>query len=112
MSESMETVIVGGGQAGLAVSYLLTQQGRQNIILERADKAAEAWRNHRWDSFTFVTTNWTIQLPGAEYSGPDPDGFMPQKDIITYFEEYINKYKLPIRYNAEAISVETSVPTW
>lgn len=102
----METVIVGGGQAGLAVSYLLTQQGRQNVILEKADKPAEAWRNHRWDSFTFVTTNWTIQLPGAEYTGPDPDGFMPLKDIIAYFEEYIDRYKLPIRYNSEVISVE------
>jgi putative flavoprotein involved in K+ transport len=106
MIESMETVIVGGGQAGLAVSYLLTQQGRQNVILEKADKPAEAWRNHRWDSFTFVTTNWTIQLPGAEYTGPDPDGFMPLKDIIAYFEEYIDRYKLPIRYNSEVISVE------
>ncbi len=107
MSESMETVIVGGGQAGLAVSYLLTQQGRQNIILERADKAAEAWRNHRWDSFTFVTTNWTIKLPGAEYTGSDPDGFMPKKDIIGYFEDYIEQYSLPVRYNTEAISVES-----
>ncbi|HET6446989.1 MAG TPA: NAD(P)/FAD-dependent oxidoreductase [candidate division Zixibacteria bacterium] len=108
MSETMETVIVGGGQAGLAVSYLLTQQGRQNIILEKADKAAEAWRNHRWDSFTFVTTNWTNQLPGAEYTGPDPEGFLPLKDIISYFEDYIERYNLPVRYNTEALSVEKS----
>ena len=109
MSETMETVIVGGGQAGLAVSYLLTQQGRQNIVLERATKAAEAWRNHRWDSFTFVTTNWTIQLPGAEYAGPDPDGFLSLKDIISYFENYVERYNLPVQYNTEALSVEKSV---
>jgi len=106
MHEYIETVIVGGGQAGLATSYLLTQQGKSNIILEKASKAADAWRNHRWDSFTFVTTNWTIQLPGAEYTGADPDGFMPLKDIIAYFEGYIERYKLPIQYNTEVISVD------
>jgi len=106
MHEYIETVIVGGGQAGLATSYLLTQQGKSNIILEKAGKAAEAWRNHRWDSFTFVTTNWTIQLPGAEYTGADPDGFMPLKDIIAYFEDYVERYKLPIRYDTEVVSVD------
>ena len=106
MHEYIETVIVGGGQAGLATSYLLTQQGKSNIILEKAGKAAEAWRNHRWDSFTFVTTNWTIQLPGAEYTGADPDGFMPLKDIIAYFEDYVDRYKLPIQYDTEVVSVD------
>jgi putative flavoprotein involved in K+ transport len=106
MTEYVETVIVGGGQAGLAVSYHLTQQGREHTILEQASQAAEAWRNHRWDSFTFITPNWMIRMPGAEYQGPDPDGFMPRDEIVAYFEEYIERFKLPIRYGVRVTSVE------
>jgi putative flavoprotein involved in K+ transport len=68
MSESIDTVIVGGGQAGLDVSYYLTQQGRAHVVLERSLQAANAWRNQRWDSFTFVTPNWTARLPGSDES--------------------------------------------
>ena len=87
MTKYVETVIVGGGQAGLAISYYLTQQGRAHTILEQASQAAEAWRNHRWDSFTFITPNWMIRLPGAEYQGDDPHGFMPRDQIVAYFEK-------------------------
>ena len=55
MSEYVETVIVGGGQARVAVRYYLRQQGRAHTVLEQASQPAEAWRNHRWDSFTLVT---------------------------------------------------------
>ena len=51
----IDTVIVGGGQAGLAISYYLTQEGREHVTLERAPAVANAWRNQRWDSFTLVT---------------------------------------------------------
>ncbi|WP_158680539.1 FAD-dependent oxidoreductase [Nostoc sp. 'Lobaria pulmonaria (5183) cyanobiont'] len=54
MSEYIETVIVGGGQAGLSISYYLTQEGCQHIVLERSPQASNAWRNQRWDSFTLV----------------------------------------------------------
>ena len=47
------------------------------------------FRSHRWDSFTFVTPNWTIRLPGAEYQGDDPDGFLPRAGIIALFEQYL-----------------------
>jgi putative flavoprotein involved in K+ transport len=68
MTEYIQTVIVGGGQAGLSVSYYLTQQNRQHIVLEQAAEAANAWRNHRWDSFTLNTPNWQSTLP--EWSAP------------------------------------------
>jgi putative flavoprotein involved in K+ transport len=108
MTEHMETVIVGGGQAGLAVSYYLSQQGRAHAILEKAAQPAEAWRNHRWDSFTLVTPNWTVRMPGAEYQGDDPDGFMPRDEVVAYLEEYIERFRLPIRYGVRVSSVEAN----
>jgi putative flavoprotein involved in K+ transport len=106
MAETIDTLIVGGGQAGLAVSYYLTQQGRPHVVLEQASKPAEAWRNHRWDSFTFVTPNWMVQLPGAAYAGPDPDGFMPRAEIVAYFEQYVECFRLPVRYHTQVTAVE------
>jgi putative flavoprotein involved in K+ transport len=106
MTEYIETVIVGGGQAGLAVSYHLTQQGREHTILEQAAQPAEMWRNRRWDSFTLVTPNWTIRMPGAEYQGDDLDGFLPRDEIVAHFEEYIERFRLPIQYGVRVTSVE------
>ena len=65
MGQTVETVIIGGGQAGLATSYNLNQSGREHIVLEQAAQAGNAWRNGRWDSFTLVTPNWSFRLPGA-----------------------------------------------
>jgi putative flavoprotein involved in K+ transport len=105
MIEKIDTIIVGAGQGGLSTSYHLSQQGREHVILEQADQAASAWRK-RWDTFTLITPNWTIQLPGAEYQGDDPDGFMARDEVIAYFEEYIERFKLPIRYGIRVTSVE------
>ena len=105
MTEQVDTIIVGAGQGGLSTSYYLMQQGRDHIILEQADQVAEAWRK-RWDSFTLITPNWTIRLPGAEYQGDDPDGFMARDEVITYFEEYIEQFKMPIRFGIRMTSVE------
>jgi len=106
LTETVDTLVVGGGQAGLAVSYHLMQQGRPHVVLEQAAQAGEAWRNHRWDSFTFVTPNWMIQLPGAAYAGPDPDGYLPRDEIVTYFEQYVQRFRLPVRYETRVTRVE------
>lgn len=106
--EQVETIIVGGGQAGLSVSYYLTQQGHNHLVLEQAVQPGEAWRNHRWDSFTFVTPNWMIRLPGAEYDGGNPDGFLPQAEIVAYFEAYVARFNLPIRYGVRVTAVEST----
>ena len=103
--EKFETIIIGGGQAGLATSYHLKQLGREHVIFEAAEKAGNAWRNDRWDSFTFVTPNWSIQLPGAKYDGNDPDGFLPKDEIVAYFERYVEKYDLPVRYKTCVLEV-------
>jgi putative flavoprotein involved in K+ transport len=76
-NERVETVIIGGGQAGLAMSYHLSQLGCEHIVLER-QRIAERWRSERWDSLTFQFPNWAMQLPGFTYRGADPDGFAPR----------------------------------
>lgn len=66
MIQEIETIIIGGGQAGLATSYYLSQRGREQIVLEKAAQTGNAWRNDRWDSFALLTPNWSFRLPGAE----------------------------------------------
>jgi putative flavoprotein involved in K+ transport len=105
MAQNIETVIVGGGQGGLATSYTLSRQGHEHIILERAAQAAPAWRDDRWDSFCLVTPNWGFRLPGAEYRGDSPDSYMPKAEVIRHFEQYIEQYALPVQYNTQVASV-------
>jgi putative flavoprotein involved in K+ transport len=104
--ERIDTVIVGGGQAGLATSYYLGAQNREHVVLEQAARAADAWRNDRWDSFTLVTPNWTLRMPGAEYAGDEPEGFMPRAEVVDYFERYVDRFALPVEYGARVLSVE------
>jgi len=106
MTEQIETLIIGGGQAGLALSYYLTQRGRDHVVLEQAAQAGNRWRNYCWDSFTWVTPNWTIRLPGAEYQGDDPDAFLTRAEIVAYFEQYVERFNLPVRYGVRAMAVE------
>jgi putative flavoprotein involved in K+ transport len=103
--ERIETVIVGGGQAGLATSYFLTQHRREHVVLERAAQAGSAWRN-RWDSFTLVTPNWALMMPGVGYNGPDRYGYMPRDEVVAYFERYAERFHLSVRYSSQVLSVE------
>jgi putative flavoprotein involved in K+ transport len=105
VANRIETLIIGGGQAGLATSYCLKQHGKEHIVLERADRAGHAWRQ-RWDSFTLVTPNWTFRLPGAEYKGANPDGFMPRDEIVGTFERYAADNALPISFGEEVTAIE------
>src|SRR5499425_1251648 len=105
-TRQVETVIVGGGQAGLALSYYLKQAGREHVVLERAPAVANAWRNQRWDSFTLVTPNFQVRMPGAEYSGGDPYGFMSLAEVVKYFDDYVERFRLPVHCGVEVFSVE------
>ena len=106
MTEQIDTLIVGGGQAGLSLSYYLTQQRRSHVILEQAAQLANAWRSHRWDSFTLVTPNWQIRLPGYEYQGDDPHGFLSRIEVVDYLERYAASFNAPVRFGLRATAVE------
>ncbi len=105
MATNIETVIVGGGQGGLAVSYYLTAAGREHVVFEKTSQPGNAWRNDRWDSFTLVTPNWSFRLPGAEYSDDRPDGFMPRGEIVHRFETYVQHNRLPVEFGVQVDSV-------
>src|SRR5262249_8888997 len=80
-----------------------TLRGCDHLVLEQASAPANAWRNHRWDSFTLNTPNWQSQLPGAPILG-DPNGFMSREEIVAYIEKYATR--LPVRYSTRVKSVE------
>jgi len=88
-------LIIGGGQAGLSMSWCLKQRGIDHLIFEK-HRIAEAWRTQRWDSFCLVTPNWQCQLPGFPYAGPDPNGFMVKNQIVEYIEAYARSFSPPV----------------
>jgi putative flavoprotein involved in K+ transport len=104
MTQQIDVVIIGGGQAGLALSYYLTQQGRAHVVLERG-QVAETWRSQRWDSFTLVTPNWMTQLPGFPYQGEDPDSFLPRDDVVTFLERYARSFQAPVHCGVQSTAV-------
>lgn len=104
-TDKTDTVIVGGGQSGLALSFLLTEQGRNHVVLEKHHRVGETWRR-RWDSFTLVTPNWQLQLPGHPYRGTDPDGFTPRGGVVDYLEAYAGLFNPPLRFGANVTSVQ------
>ena len=99
-------MVIGGGQAGLAVSYYLTEQRHDHVVLEQAPYVASAWRDKRWDSFTLVTPNWTVRLPGFPYTGIDPDGFMARSEIVSHFELYAASFAAPVRHGHSVSAVD------
>lgn len=107
MKTHYSVAIVGGGQAGLSMSYCLTEQGFDHVIFEK-NRIAESWRSQRWDAFCLVTPNWQCLLPGFPYDGNDPHGFMQRDDIVQYIEAYAKSFNLPIKEGAEVSQVRKS----
>lgn len=97
--------IVGGGQAGLSVSYHLKERGIDHLVFEK-ETAAHTWATQRWDTFCLVTPNWQCDLPGHRYDGPDPDGFMKKDEIVAYLKAFVAKVKPPIREGVAVTRVE------
>ncbi len=102
--EQREVVVVGGGQAGLALSWYLVRDGVDHVVLER-DTRMHTWTDARWDSFCLVTPNWQCRLPGYHYRGPDPDGFMVRKEIVEWLDGYADSFDVPLREGTAVTSV-------
>jgi putative flavoprotein involved in K+ transport len=104
MQEQVDTVIVGGGQAGLSASYHLSRLGCGHVILER-NRIGESWRSERWDSLMFQFPNWAIRLPGHSYKCADADGFVPRSEVVSFLEEYARLIQAPLRCGVRATLV-------
>lgn len=89
-------VIVGAGQAGLAMSRLLGGAGVDHVVFERGE-VAQSWRSERWDSLRLLTPNWMTRLPGWRYQGEDPHGFMTRTEFVAFLERYHRSFDAPIR---------------
>lgn len=104
-AERVETVIIGGGHAGLTMSYSLRQLGLEHVILERGH-VGERWRSERWDSFCFQFPNWTIELPGYKYHCDDPDAFAPGHEVVRFLNDYAAFINAPVRCRVAVTSLE------
>lgn len=97
-------VVVGGGQAGLSTSWFLVRDGVDHVVLE-AGTAGHEWADTRWDNFTLVTPNWHCRLPGYEYDGPDPDGFMTRDEVVDWLAGYAPTFGPPLREHTRVIAL-------
>lgn len=107
MTEQHTVVVIGGGQAGLSISWHLVQRGIDHVVLER-ESIAHEWRDSRWDSFTLVTPNWQCTLPGYSYSGGDPDGFMNREETYQFVRGYADTFDPPVREGVTVVGVRQS----
>lgn len=97
----ISTVIIGAGQAGLAMSKCLSDRSVPHMVIERGE-VANSWTKDRWSSLRLLTPNWQSRLPGYSYVGPDPDGFMSKADLSLYLRDYAQAICAPVE---ESMSV-------
>ena len=102
--DPVDVVVIGAGQAGLALGYFLRLQDRRFVILERADSVGSAWRE-RWRSLTLFTPRRYSALPQVAFPG-DPDGYPTRDEVIGYLERYAETFELPIELSREVERVE------
>jgi putative flavoprotein involved in K+ transport len=107
-TEKVDTLVVGGGQAGLAMSEHLSNSGVPHLVLER-QRIAERWRSERWDSLVANGPAWHDRFPGMEFSDIDPDAFPPKERVADYFVAYAEKIAAPIRCGVEVKEVQRNV---
>jgi putative flavoprotein involved in K+ transport len=98
------TVVIGAGQAGLAMSWWLANRSIDHVVLERGE-IAHSWKTERWDSLRLLTPNWQSRLPGFGYQGNDPDGYRSMPETIRFIEKYAKAISAPVRENTQVTSV-------
>jgi len=97
---SVETVVLGAGQAGLVMSSLLRRAGREHVVLDRRTALGGGWQD-RWDAFQLVSPNWTTSMPGFAYRGDEPDGFMTRDAIVDHFRAYGAAIDAPVELETD-----------
>ena len=102
-----DTLVIGAGQAGLAMSRCLADRGVDHIVLERG-RVAERWRTERWDSLRLLSPNWMSRLPGWSYAGPDPHGFMTADEVVTYLADYATASDAPVVEDSAVLHLRRS----
>src|SRR3954463_11387451 len=103
MTEHRDVVVVGGGQAGLAMGYFLAQHDRRFTILEAATELAAVWRE-RWDSLKLFTPVRRDSLPGRAFPG-DPDSYPSRDEVVAYLEDYARDFQLPVQLGSRVLAV-------
>lgn len=103
-NEAVQVLVVGGGQAGLAMSEHLRACGLSHVVLERG-RIAERWRSARWDSLVANGPAWHDRFPGLEFGDVDPDGFATKEQVADYFVAYASKFDAPVRCGVEVLSL-------
>ena len=100
----ISTVVIGAGHAGLAISQGLTARSIDHVVLERGE-VANTWRSERWDSLRLLTPNWQSRLPGLEYDGDDPNGYMTMPEVVEFIERYSMVIDAPVQTHTTVESV-------
>ena len=106
-ARNTDVVVIGGGQAGLAMSRCLTDRSIDHVVLERAE-LANSWTNERWDSLRLLTPNWMSRLPGFSYQGDDPDGYMTAREVAAHLDTYRRSFDAPVRTGVAVTRIVTS----
>lgn len=100
----ISTVIIGAGQAGLAMSKCLTDRSVPHVVIERG-RVANSWATQRWNSLRLLTPNWQSRLPGYSYTGADPDGYMSMPQVTGYLRDYAQTFSAPVEERTTVLSV-------
>jgi putative flavoprotein involved in K+ transport len=107
--KTVDTIVVGAGHAGLAMSFHLRQRSRDHLLLERG-RVAERWRSERWDSLRFQSPNWSLELPGCRYEGNDPGGFAARDEVLSFIEGYGALVEAPVLGSTAVSALRCSSP--
>jgi putative flavoprotein involved in K+ transport len=106
-NETVDTIVIGAGHAGLAVSRLLSAAGHDHVVLERG-RVGERWRSERWDSLHLLTPAWMTRLPGWTYAGADPDGYLTKGQLVRLLEMYAGSFDAPVVDETTVLRVDAT----